>query len=356
MLLFTNGFAHRIPSAMDFGFLDGFIPFDSDVAIVEDGGEWRLRQRIGGGPPHDRGGRVDVDDPAKLWVGGRMRATSTSNSRYPCRILLVWIDDTRALQVVINNTTSSQNGVEPRSIGVFNGADEFASFTTSNLIATGPADMFELSEYFSWQAQFVRGEDTADGHIELYVDGVLAVDVDTDLLAEAEGAMTYLTFSTRGATTTNSASDVLYLDDLWVDDETNWGDAKVALQVPATQGNYTDGTLTGAGTKVEAVSNTPPDEAEYVTLGSQGDKESYEMSAAAEDRTGIAGLFVRPILSAGDPTDVFMRSGSTDEPLVTLESKGTSAEVYGKSVEVNPHTGQPFTFADLDGIEIGYEL
>lgn len=355
-LLFTNGFQHSIPAEAV-----GAAGFDALVAparaLYRNTADQRLSIRPGYDGDHNRGGQVFLDEPGPLFVGGRVWPDDLSNlSDRPCRFLLVYVNDVRVLQVCVNNTSSARSGTPSNGFAVYNGVDTASTLDAGNVLAASPADVFDDDTNLAWSLAITRGE--TEGTFDLKYEGAsIAAGVSPDL-AESEGPITQVTFTSRGPSTSGTSGSRLDHNDCWVDNERDWSGAKVGLIVPAADGFYTDGTVVGEANAWEAVNNSPPATDSYVELES-GESASFEYGPIAPTEAGIAvgGIMVRPAETTDLPFEAFMREGGTDELLAELTPVSGALDYRTRAVvEVNPHTGQPFTLADIDGIEIGWKL
>lgn len=158
----------------------------------------------------------------------------------------------------------------------------------------------------------------------------------------------------------------LIVDDLYICDSqgstnnTFLGDARVETLYPSAAGNYTNFTLTGAGTNHAAVAEHPEDgDTSYVSSATPGTKESYAMDDLSTTPTAIFGAQPNVICRKDDAGSravaPMFRISSTDYVGASQGVQDTytiKSQVY----ETNPATSAAWTATDINGAELGMEV
>ena len=351
-VLAMNGLDHQIAFAQRMGFDEARAPTRVRNS-AEDGRRW-FEVDGGHAGDHDRGGQFDVNESGDLWVGWRIRAGSgyqASNLGDGIRVALIYVNSVRAIQLVWWEQAAK------RYFQLHDGTESESAITDGDNLAQGGTWDGTGERHMKLH---VTNRDATGGDVEFYLDGDLMMTATAvPGLATGEGAITGVVWSGRSSNVATQTNRFLRYRDIWIDDAVDVGNAEVALMLPNAQGTYDDGTLTGATSKVDAVSNTPPDLTEFVSIGAS-DRESYVYdgsAVAASDRLFVSAVQPIPLFDTEVSVDLFTRDGGSDEALATLDSKGSGVDGYRTISIIDPHTSTGWSKAKLEsGIEIGCEV
>lgn len=247
----------------------------------------------------------------------------------------------------------------------------------STVIGSSPSNTFDL---YNWQhIEMWFAPRNSGGTAELWHNGVKVIDV-TGADTITWGSGTTQEWTSICIVGVNSASLGPYweLDDMvfWdsIDDGRdndmttgNQGILKIETIRPNGAGSNTDWTAS-AGSNWEAVNEANATDADYVTSGSSGDRDTYAMETIT---TGIVSTDIKAVVSnvlARKDTASFRQvdhicvsSGSTSEANepsggVSLTTASTGASISQAMFTADPATTTAWTTAGIDAIELGFQL
>jgi hypothetical protein len=154
-------------------------------------------------------------------------------------------------------------------------------------------------------------------------------------------------------------TDLAILDTTGAVNNTWPGDVRVQTLIPSGNGTYSQG-INSAGSSTNNytyVDETPYNSADYVGITTDGDADSYAMSAVVPGTTTVKGLQVNLSAAKSDAGTKFVkrriRSGGTDfdgSSVVLSTSYATISEI----LESNPATGTAWTASAVNAVEAGF--
>jgi hypothetical protein len=193
--------------------------------------------------------------------------------------------------------------------------------------------------------------DPGSDWIKIWVDGNKVVDVDSITLNN--GALDRIEFPD----TTNA------FDDIWLRNDTNviLPEVRVLAIFPDAAGDDTDGTPLGSATNYENVNDFDVSFGTYNTVDS-GEKDCFNCDAiTAQISTGVVHAIDVRVFCYGDTgnTDLirpYIKTGGNKyNGIAHLPTVGEWDYIH-HIWEDNPNTGNPWTLAELDAVQIGYEV
>jgi hypothetical protein len=196
---------------------------------------------------------------------------------------------------------------------------------------------------------------TSGGIVQVKKDGQLVIDYtgDTQLTCLANIASFVL-----GNPCVNVNEWYLYYDDIIIFDTTGgymntWpGGLRITRLAPTGAGNYAQWTPS-TGANWECVNEVPPSDTDYVSSDTSGQKDSYVMADCGANVYDIKALVSRFYGSGESQIKSLLRIGGSDYlgSVIDLPSTGKVDDIR----YINPATSQPFTSAEVNGLESGME-
>jgi hypothetical protein len=163
-------------------------------------------------------------------------------------------------------------------------------------------------------------------------------------------------------TATNQSA---YIDDFYIHDCSNsapyndlLGDVYVETNVPASNGAFTQWSVSGAATQPEAVDEaTANDDTDYITESVSTERHTFVFDALTGSPADIYGVKYNAVARKDDASSVqyqiTLRSSSEDNDDGTVISPASSYEHKSEYWSLDPSTGNQFTAADVTTTEGG---
>jgi len=219
--------------------------------------------------------------------------------------------------------------------------------------------------YISWK--FHAG-DVGSDWIQVWIDGDKVIDI-SGITLNYSGAIEYIDFYFAPA-----------VDDIWMRNDANMiPEPRIPAIFPIGNGDDSDGTPVGESTNYEAVNSFMPDSVVGEGYGdppvatgvmegswnvvSLNEKDSFEMGSLSEQiSAGTVHALVTRFMCMSEV-------GNTDKlrPYVIVDgnkyngtAQSPTSDEYYEYIqhiwETNPDTSLPWTVADIDAVQIGYEV
>lgn len=225
----------------------------------------------------------------------------------------------------------------------------------TTVIATGTIGIGSVDQWYMIEL-YVKLANSPDGVATVRIDGVEDIAFTGDTLSGSSAAITYVRFTTGGATG--------YHDDIAVNDtsgaaDNSWcGDGRVIGIKPNAAGDNTDFTPS-AGSNYQNVDEVPPDDdTTYNSSDTDGHYDLFNLEASGLSGVTILGVDVkvtaRKTVANGDHMRAKIKTGST-------EYNGDDKDIltsYGRFVQTwrtNPNTAAAWEIAEIDALQAGYE-
>ena len=163
---------------------------------------------------------------------------------------------------------------------------------------------------------------------------------------------------------TDSGIDEIYIDDVFAWDDLGvannsfLGPQRILTIFPAATTNPNDWLLTGAASKVAAISEVGPDgDTSYISAGSVGTKQTFTLPTLPPELFAIAAVYVVPMTkidSAGEGgMSTAMLSGASADTKNSV-ALTTTYVYYGNAFDLNPDGNVPWTKATLEAAKVQF--
>jgi len=244
--------------------------------------------------------------------------------------------------------------------------EEFSGHNVSIAVSEKQAIITNWNwHYVSWK--FHCGDRNNDW-IQVWIDGDLVIDIDHVTL-NFVGEVEWIDFYFANA-----------IDDIWIRNDANMiPEPRIPAIFPSGNGDDSDGTPVGESTNYEAVNSFMQDHVDGEGYGdppvatgvmegswnviSLNEKDSFEMGKLSEQiSAGTVHALVARFLCMSEV-------GNTDQlrPYVIVDgnkyngtAQSPTSDAYYEYIqhiwETNPDTSLPWTVADIDAVQIGYEV
>lgn len=216
--------------------------------------------------------------------------------------------------------------------------------------------MMPLGQWVYVEMQFQTN--VSNGRGIMRMDGVTVFDSGANFYV-ANFAMAKILFTGMSPTTTADFTDFYVLDSSG-SNNTFLGDCRVE-HLPATaQGAHNDWVRTGGSSALDAMSSVDGDTS-YLRSEVLGQQESFALADLASSSGTVAGVCVNVVAKKETTNPVkiqgIARINATDY-LSTLKGSPAQSGYYGCQAifEVNPATGAPWTAAEVNALEAGFQL
>lgn len=231
-----------------------------------------------------------------------------------------------------------------------------------SVVATGT---FAYNTFTYYALEFrIKIDDTA-GVVQLKVDGVIDIDYTGDTKPGTATAINNLLLASN-----NDFPDPIsemYFDDLAINDTTgtvdnSWcGDGRVIYLAPNAAGDTTQLTPS-AGANYAAVDDRPHDsDSTYVEGSTVDNRDLYNLAASGLAAGSTIGRVI-PIASAKDTVanggkiKLGLKTSTTEYFGDDLTLTTGYTPQYGSQYLTNPLTGNPWTIAELDALQMGVKV
>lgn len=225
------------------------------------------------------------------------------------------------------------------------------------VIATGTTPIL-LNQWYYVELKVTIAN--AGGSAVLHLNGVEEATFSGDTQATANATANEIFLNQAGNVSATWTDDWYACDGTGGSHDDFLGDSKVELLVPTAEGNSSDWTPSAGSDNALMVDETAPDDdATYVSSSTAGHKDTHalsNLSVASGTVHGIQQTLIHRKDDAGSRSiRTVLRAGGTDYTGATvsaLDTYSSLSTVRG----INPATASPFSIAEVNALEAGYEL
>jgi len=256
--------------------------------------------------------------------------------------------------VAFYNSEGRQATVRPIEGGAF---ELWRGDTGDTLLDTSSADIWTVNQ---WHYLEIKLSCTNSSDYEIRVDGATIMSGSgVDLQQESTPGMDYIRL--MGGYGSSCYHDDLYLcDDQGSKNNDFLGEVVVRTLLPDGAGTHTEFTPSEGSNYENVDDTTPDDDTTYNSTGVVDSQDSYAMGDLPDSQVSVHGVKTRVIAKkegAGFRSlknFVIVNSSKYDEVKNTLSLSYDVKE--GSVLEDNPDDSQDWEVADIDAMEVGYQL
>jgi hypothetical protein len=235
-----------------------------------------------------------------------------------------------------------------------NGAIKFGrgDFTTNNICSSANG-VIVAGAWNYIEVELVRGSGSA-GSVNIYCNGTLVANASSTNTGASS-------IDNIGITTEAASSGFRYFDDLYVTNtSTKLGECKVETIRPSADTAQKDWTPnSGANNYSRVNTTTMDDDTTYNASATVGNKDLFDLADLATVPNSIKAVQTVFVARKDDATTrtarVNMKNGSTTTN-GTTRSMASSYSYWNDIYETNPDTSAAFTGANVNAMQLGYEV